>query len=318
MAHELEIKNGIASMFSVEKTPWHGLGHIIGDAPSTQEGIKLAGLDWTVSKKDLFTSDGVEVSHKATVRDSDGQVLGVVGPKYQPLQNKEAFSFFDPFIQAGEASLETAGSLRNGSRIWVLAKLNKAPLEVTKNDLVEKFLLLSNGHDGTLALRVGFTPIRVVCANTMAMAHGDNNGSKFVRIVHGSKVAENLEKVREVVNAANAEFEATAEQMRFLASRQINTEDLKKYVKVALDLNFEGERAKLRNQQTLEHIMQLFENSPGSVEAGHTYWGAYNAVNYHLNYEKGRDSATRLNNLWFGSAKNLNEHAFELATEMAR
>ena len=118
-------------------------------------------------------------------------MLGVVGPRYTILQNQDAFKWFQPFLEAKEAALHTAGSLRGGSRIWVLAKLNREPLVIAQGDEVEKYLLLSHSHDGSLAVRVGFTPIRVVCQNTLSMAH-NADASKLIRFKHTKDIHENL------------------------------------------------------------------------------------------------------------------------------
>ena len=132
----------------------------------------------------LLTADTLaKVEHKAVRRKTDGKVLGVVGPKYHVLQNRDAFRWFEPFLAAKEAALNTAGSLAEGSRIWVLAKLNRAPLVIAQGDEIEKFILLSHSHDGRLAVRVGFTPIRVVCANTLALAH-KKDASNLIRLKH--------------------------------------------------------------------------------------------------------------------------------------
>src|SRR5262249_54293695 len=157
-----------------------------------EEGIKQAGLDWPVELRPLFTAEGKKAPAFAAVRTDKGSILGVVGEKYRPLQNAEAFKWFQPFLDAGQASLETAGSLAEGKKVWVLAKLNRSPVVIGSGDEVEKFLLLSNGHDGSLAVRVGFTPIRVVCANTLGMAHCGGE-SQLIRLKHSRHVAENLE-----------------------------------------------------------------------------------------------------------------------------
>jgi phage/plasmid-like protein (TIGR03299 family) len=154
-----------------------------GDLYDWPAASKKAGLDWEVELVPLITADTQsQVAHRAVRRTSDARVLGVVGPRYAPLQNKDAFGWFQPFLDVREAALHTAGSLKSGSRIWVLAKLNRDPLVIAEGDTVEKFLLLSHGHDGSLAVRCGFTPVRVVCANTLAMAHG-SDASKLIRMV---------------------------------------------------------------------------------------------------------------------------------------
>ena len=225
MSHEVE------KMVFAGATPWHGLGTEIDDATTFWDAFKMAGLDWEVQTEPLFRGDGSEVKAQASVRQSDNRVLGVVGPRWTPLQNRDAFEIFEPLVDSGDMKLHTAGSLREGERVWVLCQLNLDNSEIVKGGEISKFALLSNGHDGKLAVHFGFTPIRVVCANTEAMARGCKS-SKLIRVRHLQFVKENVEKLREVMNLANQEFEATAEQYRFLASRQINAKDLEKYVKV--------------------------------------------------------------------------------------
>jgi phage/plasmid-like protein (TIGR03299 family) len=189
MAHEIE------SMFSVKQTPWHGLGKIVQDAGSSAEAIELAGLNWGVEKRPLFypipdsseSFDYARVSEKfANVRSSDNSVLGVVGKTYKPLQNSDAFKFFDDALKAKDLVFETAGSLKGGRYVWILASISSGPIEVVKGDAVKPYFLLTNGHDGMRALSVGFTPIRVVCANTLAAAERNSNSLSFFscRSVH--------------------------------------------------------------------------------------------------------------------------------------
>ena len=310
MAHEIE------SVVLKGQGAWHGLGTVVQDSMTSQECMEKAGLNWTVSNHPLLTDTGLEVPEaRAIVRDKDQSILGVVGNTYKPLQNSEAFGFFDPFVDAKECEFETAGSLREGRRIWILAKLNKAPIEIVKNDPVEKFLLLSNAHDGTMAVRVSFTPIRVVCANTLAMAHNSKD-SQFIRVTHGKKVKENLDLIKDIVNAADAKFIATADQYKLLAKKRINQTDLKKYVEVIFGKPKGDDREIIASEKLTQKIIELFETSPGSdiPNVGGTWWAAYNAVNYYLNYEMGKDQDRRVNELWFGHLKRLNEQAFQYAS----
>ena len=179
MAHEVE------SMMYVGETPWHGLGLAIPENRklSIDEAIVAAGLDWEIELRHLFTKDnrGIPVgilNHYVACRTRDNSVLGVVGRDYCPLQNRDAFGWFQPFLEGGEATIETAGSLKGGAKVWVLARIRRDPLRVTKEDVVEHYVLLSNTHDGSLAARVGFTPIRVVCNNTLCLAH-ESEGSNL-------------------------------------------------------------------------------------------------------------------------------------------
>ena len=305
--HEVE------TMFYMNETPWHGIGRRVINAPTSEDAIKQAGLDWQVRKVPLLTGDGQNrlVDHVAIERISDSNILGVVGPRFEPLQNNEAFKFFDPFITAGEAVYETAGSLRGGKRIFILAALNRKNIEVIPGDEVKKYILLSNSHDGSLAVRVGFTPIRVVCANTLKIAH-DNVSSQLLRVRHTASMKDTLEKIQEIMNLADAKFEATAQQYRVLANRVCSLTQFEEYVKVVFKAKDTPQFETLKNK-----VVHLFEHGKGSELAKGTMWGAYNAITEYLGYEAGRNQDNRLNNLWFGTADTTNERAFIEALKIA-
>jgi phage/plasmid-like protein (TIGR03299 family) len=275
MPHEVE------TMAYAGQVPWHGLGTKLeeSDLYDWRAACNKAGLAWEAETVPLLMADNHEkVSHVAVRRKSDGRVLGVVGPRYTILQNQDAFKWFQPFLDAREAVLHTASSLRSGSRIWVLAKLNRDPLVVAEGDEVEKYLLLSHSHDGSLAVRVGFTPVRVVCANTLAMAHGAD-ASKLIRVKHTQEVLENLKSIREVMNLANQEFEATADQYRRLARKSINQNDLCRYVQRVLKIEDEANPS-TRIKNIAQEILGLAEAGRGNDLASvrGTLWTAYNGV----------------------------------------
>lgn len=320
MAHELEIINGEAQMFYRGEKPWHGLGRFIApdELLTSEQAIVAAGLDWTVETQSLFLADGTKVPAKAVVRNDNNKVLGTVGDTYKPLQNKDAFKFFDGFIDSNQASFETAGSLRDGKRIWVMAKIN-SDLDVIKgDDVLERYVLLSNSHDGTTAVRAGFTPVRVVCQNTLTMAH-NNASSKLIRVRHGQSVKENLDKVAEIMNLANLEFEATIEQYRFLANREINSNDLEKYIKLVMVGDKKLQANPEMGNRILNKVIPLFEKGRGNdmAEIKGTYWSAYNAISEYLQYEKGSDEAIRMDSLWFGQSGTMLQNALKIATKMA-
>ena len=319
MAHAIENINGKDCMFYVGETPWHGLGQKLNDAPTIGEAIDAAGLDWEVGLKDLQTVDGVPVSHRATYRKTDGNILGVVGPRYAPLQNREAFDWFQPFLDAGECNLHTAGSLHSGQKVWVLAKLNRDNSEIVKGDETAKFILLSNSHDGTTAIRVGYSFIRVVCANTLAAAHSKTSGNKLIRIRHTRSSKTNLENIRDIMDNINSEFEATAEQYRFLASKNFNQVDVCKYVKTVLGIEkVDDNDIKTRTRNIMDEILTLIDG-PKQSAAGvrGTYWAAWMGYNEYLNYRKGRTADNRLDSLWFGQSANDDMYAFNKAMEFA-
>ncbi len=314
------------TMFSVKKRPWHGLGTIVNEAPSIDEGIKLAGLDWLVEKEPIWTESGVKCpSNFAISRELPGGekiVLGVVGEQYQPLQNIESFKWFNPFIESGLVELETAGSLFQGKKIFILAKIKAENLVVSDGDEIERFVLLSNSHDGTTAVRVGYTPVRVVCNNTLTLAHS-SQGSKLIRVRHTNQVQNNLVEIRETMDLVNQQFLATVEKFRYLAKRDIVKSDLERYVNQVfsiqkLEESLSEEEMPERKSRLLGRIEELFESGRGSKLAGKTMWGAYNAVQEYLQYERGHswtNEEKRYNSLWFGDSANINRKALEIALQ---
>jgi phage/plasmid-like protein (TIGR03299 family) len=309
----------VEKMCHFGQMPWHGESESLVGNESAHDVMVKAGLDWTVKTEPLFRADGSEVSGRASIRESDDSVLGMVGPRWTPLQNRDAFSVFEPLVESGDMAWHTAGSLRDGQRVWVLCQLNLDNSEIVPNDEIAKFALLSNGHDGKLAVHFGFTPIRVVCANTEAMAR-QSSASKLIRVRHHRFVKENVDSLRDVMDVANQEFEATAQQYRMLASRQINQEDLKKYVKIVFGVGKKDDKdIGTRQQNILNKVENLFETGLGTDIPGvqGTWWGAYNAVTEYLNYEKGRTTANRLDSLWFGQNGVQNSNALESALLLA-
>lgn len=336
----------------VGETPWHGMGNIVPAETrySADEGILAAGMDWNVytrpsgyfldgefvcPQEDICDKKGKAIGsrpvHVYTCRMYDGkeQILGHVGGGYEVVQNRDIFKWFAPYLESGEAYLHTAGSLNDGKWVWALAKLNRAPIEVVPGDFVEKFLLLSSSHDGSLAVRVGFTPIRVVCANTMAQAHHSKE-SKLLKLRHTKLVHATLDQVHDIVNLMDAGFEATAEQYRALAKKRvINPSDLAKYVvRVLTNDQVPEDGLSTKMQNIVDGVTARFlskANTLPGVEG--TYWAAYNAVTEHLTWaaggEGGEKTSTqqkannRLASLWLGKNSGVNDLALKIALEMA-
>ncbi len=159
----------VESMFYTGRTaPWHGLGISVLEAPASRDALELAGLDWRVVQRELITEDGIQVAgFKANVRDQDNRVLGVVTDRYKVVQNDEAFAFTDELLGEG-ITYETAGSLQEGRRTWILAKLPQR--YIISGDEITPYLVFMNSHDGTGAIKAAMTPIRVVCQNTLNLA----------------------------------------------------------------------------------------------------------------------------------------------------
>jgi phage/plasmid-like protein (TIGR03299 family) len=327
MAHEFE------SGFMVGEPAWHGLGNLIPKDKrlSVKEAIEAAGLTWEVGLLPLQIANNAEttklglannpVRANCVYRKTDNSLLGVVGPGYTPYQNWELFDWFAPFIDAGTAEFHTAGSLKDGKVVWALASLQRKEMEIAKGDMVKKFLLLSNSHDGTHAIRVGFTPIRVVCANTLAAAFSSAD-SNLIRAKHRKNVAVSMDKIRETINVVDAKFEATAEQYRFLANHHFNRADLEKYVAVVWRQGKADQEKELstRSKNQLSEVFRLLDEGHGhdipSIQG--TWWQAYNAVAEYLSYESGsRSKENRMQSLWFGAGMVKNQYALHAAMKMA-
>jgi phage/plasmid-like protein (TIGR03299 family) len=321
MAHEVE------TMLTVGEKPWHGLGVLFpeGTKLTPREAIVAAGLDWQVEARPTFSfqnNELVEVPAKTIVRTRDERIFGVVGEDYYPIQNATAFEALAPFIEAGEATIESAGSLRGGRRVWVLCKISRDPLDVVPGDPVERYMLAATGHDGTFCYRQGFTAVRVVCANTLRAAV-DDDGSQLVRVLHTKGSEDTIKRVSEIMDAKQEAFLATVEQYRRLASRQIKDKDLEKYVRVVfaqkrrlVDLGKLGAEDKPR---VLADVKSLFESSPTINRPGvrGTWWGGLNAVTEYLTHRRGNDPATRRDSVWFGDSAVLIGRATETAIKMA-
>jgi phage/plasmid-like protein (TIGR03299 family) len=318
MAHQVE------SMFYVGETPWHKLGTVLPEAPTIREAIVAAGLDWTVSTRALYLNQGDKMvavdDAKAIVRDSDNSCLGVVGSRYVPLQNDVSFDFFQPFVDSKLVQLETAGSLQNGKKIWVLARIvdKGSDIQIAGDDVVRKFIMLSNSHDGSTAIRVGFTPVRIVCANTLKAAH-NSDVSRLLRIRHTRNAQSALMDIQNAVDLINQEFSATAELYRSMASKQINKNDLKAYVKVVLGHTMADDQLSTRAKNQIDRVISLFEYGRGNNLPGvkGTVWAAYNAVTEYLTHEATSDADKRYSSLWFGQNSARNELALNEAMKLA-
>jgi len=319
MAHEFE------TGFFVKEPAWHKLGTVVQTAPNTQEAIKLAGLDWQVQERDLYFSNIDETNkdivvrnfvqantHKALIRATDNRLLGVVGKDYQALQNVSAFNFFDKFLDTGSCQLEAAGSLKEGKRVWVLAKLRGAQADIVKGDTVQGYLLLSNAHDGTQSVRVQFTTIRVVCWNTLSKAEkaGDSKLENCLRIRHSSKMQLALDAVSQAVDIAKNNFAISVEAFQSLANKKIEIEGLKDYVREVFETP--------ELPRSYEYIEDQFLNGYGLNINGvkGTAWAAYNAVTGFIDHKRGNDDSGRLNSTWFGAGQLLRNRAFNCAVAL--
>lgn len=312
MSHEVE-----TAMY-VGRPAWHRLGTVVEDAPTVEEAMRLAGLDWQVEKLPLFlpTGDPSRISC-ATVRSTDHRELGTVGVNFEPLQNVDAFMFFNPFLHEGDATLEAAGSLKHGARVWVLARLSGASGEVVKGDEIQSYLLLYHAHDGSLAVCVTFTPIRVVCWNTATLALSRAERSHaVVKIKHTKNIERSMRLVQRSIDIGRKTFEVTLDTYREMVRHNLPISGFKQYVREVLEVP-ETETRMPRAWETLE---ALYEAGAGADLPGvrGSLWGAYNAFTEWTEHRRGRTDATRMDSNWFGPARAVRTRALDVALGMIR
>jgi len=323
--HDIEMRNNTNSFAFAGATPWHSLGQQVtgDDTKNYISFLKAANMEWGVYKSPLYRKDENNQfiptqDSFSVIRDVDNAYLGTVGPQWEPIQPSEALKWFQPVVDSGLATFETAGVLKNGRVIFAMCKINSENNEVTKGDAINRYILLSTSFDGTQSTRAGFTNIRVVCANTLAQAK-ESAESKLLRIRHHRRQTEVLDKVREIMVLANNEFQATMEQYRFLAkSKIVNHKDLVQYVIKVLDIELdENNEMPTRSKNRVKEVSDLAYIGVGSDLAAGTWWSAYNAVTEFLSHKAGRNPDNRYTSLWFGQNANLNKRALDLATQVA-
>jgi len=324
MAHDLAMTNGKTAMMFYGKEPWHGLGTKLDHPATAAEAIEAAGLDYQVELAPLVTTGGIEVpQRKAVIRDDTKEVLGVVGNSYIPIQNRQCFGFLDAVVAEGQLEYHTAGALGSGERMWLLAKLPGYIRVAGTDDITEKFLLLSNDHSGKAALRAYYTPVRVVCANTLAIAHqkGRHEG---ISILHKGDLAAKVRETQKVLGLAERFYDDLEEKINHLAFHQPTSEELQNYFKALYPDPQEGSNSRAENVR--QKLTKLFEEGRGQDLPGirHSTWAAVNAVTEFIDHHRPTRGGNeleradrRLNSQWFGSGAKLKAEAWDLAWAMA-
>lgn len=324
MGHEIATTNDRPAMAFYGETPWHGLGTKL-DAPATAaEAMEAAGLSYRADLVLMYTEDGSTVpNRKAVIRDDTREVLGVVGNSYVPIQNGECFSFLDAVVAEGNVRYHTAGALGKGERVWLLAKLPGHIRVKNTDDLTEKFLLLHNSHNGSSALRVFFSPIRVVCANTMAIARQQGR-SQGISIYHTGNLASKVQQAQQVLGLANQFYDDVQVKVDILADHRPTAAQLQSYFEALYPDNPDSNSKRAQNIRT--ELTRLFEEGMGQDIPGirHSSWAALHAVTEWVDHHRPtragsplEKTSRRLQSQWFGSGAKLKSRAWDLAWEMA-
>ena len=266
----------VESMFYAgREKPWHGLGTQVEEAPTSADALRLAGLDWTVQRKPIQVCGGRKVDNFfANVRSSDGAVLGVVSDRYQVVQNAEAFAFTDALIGGeGQVHYETAGSLMGGRKIWLLAKL---PDTEIVGDKTEPYLCFSNTHDGSGAIRVCMTPIRVVCNNTLNLALDNAKRSWSVR--HTGDIRRKAHEARACLHLANNYIQSLAERADRMANTTVTREQLNQILDELFPVDENSSEREKRGVEKLKTEYMTCYFAPDILKFRGTAWGAVNAM----------------------------------------
>lgn len=335
MSHQIHFNEETQkhAFFSVKEKPWHNLGQIISDYPTSRQAIKHAGLNYEVIKTPLYTeySENEKITVPelySTLRTDTQTVLGVVGKDYQIVQNKDAFSFFDSIVGGDGILYETAGALGKGERIFITAKLPDY-IRVGKDDLIEKYLFLTTSHDGSGSITAAFTPIRIVCANTLNAALRTQTNT--VRIRHTSNAQSRLEQAHKVMGISDQLSSDLENIFNHWTKVRISDSEVKKLISLAL-----APSATIVNQLKNDEIEELSSCFTNIIENAYKYalsnetqlmtttegtlFGAYNAVTgYFQNVRTYKDSEAKLKSLLLGGNAQLrSQNAFNLCQEFAK
>lgn len=309
MAHEIEHIDGVAQMAYVSEKPWHGLGVQVAGNLTPHEMMAAAGLDWTIEKVQAKVNDQ-PIDRYGLVRSSDGKVLDIVSEDWNVLQNEEAFDFFSDFIRAADMSMETAGSLRGGTIVWGLARV-KESFEVTPGDRVDSYMLFTSYHKYGFSTDVRFSPIRVVCANTLQLSL-NQAASRAVKVSHRKKF--DADEVKLVLGVAAEKLEKYKGMAKYLSEAYYTDAKAIEYAMRVFPLPEESKRDISRNA---ERLLAILPTQPGHEFSEGSYWSLANAATYMVDHELGRTDDTRLQSAWYGHGKNLKLQSMELAMEMA-
>lgn len=264
----------VESMFYVRETPWHGLGTRVVTAPSSKEALELAGLDWKVHQQPIYTEAEEIPGYKANVRSTDGKVLGVVTDRYRIIQNDEAFSFTDALLGEG-VRYETAGSLLGGKKVWLLAHM---PHEyIISGERISPYLVFSNTHDGSDAVKVALTPIRVVCSNTLNLAL--STAKRSWSMIHTGNIEEKLQEAKDTLFMAEKYMDNLGKEFEKLRRIKVTDQQVMEYIELLLPIEPDATLQQRRNVNRLRDDMKMrYFDAPDLKDLGNNAYRFVNAV----------------------------------------
>jgi len=332
MAHEIEInENGEARAFYAGKAPWHGLGTMVEKEVTAAAAIKLAGLDWVVEKRPLFAqsieNDSIgycEIdTHKAVVRAEDNKILGIVTDAYEPIQNEDLFEFMEALVGDNVTMFHCAGSLFGGKRVFITCKMPKS-IEVGP-DKVDMYLVACSSHDGSMQFHIKWTPIRVVCWNTVSAAFqiygGRVRATDTMSILHRGGWKNKLQEARKVLELSEIYQAQAQKRFEWLRKQKMKTPEFKAFAEQMWPDEEKDDGKIIDRSKLRDAVRQLYHHGVGNEVNGvkGTRWAALNAVteyiDHHRTYSKGKYgdvSDNRMNSVVWGSGANIKKKALEL------
>lgn len=317
MAHEVE------TMAWTNEVPWHGLGTQVASTLTTDEMLKASGLDWKVDKVEMITKDesGDVPNFYALRRDTDRKIFDVCGSEYTPVQNDEAFEFFREFVEAGKATMETAGSLKGGKMVWALANLGKS-FKLAGKDEVKSYLLLANPHQQGKASIFKYTNVRVVCNNTLTSALNTEAQSAIRRAHRGVFDEKAREAAKKALGIAREQHDEFAEFALKLSKTKMDPLAQAQLIARAWG---EDEVAELTTLELIREeagkavtfTLAALTNAPGQSlpSAKGTAWGALNAITYTTDHLIRKSNDSRVFNAWFGKSEKVKITALDLLSK---
>lgn len=293
----------VESMFYVRKAPWHGLGTKVQEAPDSKRALVLAGLDWKVKQMPVYTGDNKMIpGYKANVRDKDDRVLGVVTDRYKVVQNEEAFAFTDELLGYG-VRYETAGSLQDGKKTWLLARM---PREyIITGEQISPYLVFFNSHDGSGAIKVALTPIRVVCQNTLNLAL--HTARRSWSAIHTGNIRSKMQEAEESLFLAEKYMASLGREIEDLQKKALTDKQVRQFMEDLLPLEPGAAEQQKKNIKRLREDMTMrYVDAPDLQHVGKNAYRFMNAVSdFSTHAEPLRKTATYRENLF---AKTVDGH----------
>ena len=289
----------VETMFYTREKPWHGLGTMVAEAPNSKDALRLAGLNWKVLQEPVYTENKELIQgYKANVRDTDRKVLGVVTDRYKVIQNEEAFAFTDTLLGEG-VRYETAGSLQEGRRVWMLARL---PREfIIGGERISPYMVFSNTHDGSGAVKTALTPIRVVCNTTLNLAL--RTAKRSWSMIYTGDISGKIEEAKNTLLLADEYMTALGQEFEDLRKIKLSEKQVLDYIKILLPMEENYSLLQKRGVEKLRADMKMrYFDAPDLKGVGNNGYRFVNAVSDFATHSPRRKTANYKENIFARTA----------------